>query len=266
MLLRNVCTSPVRFTRRDAPFAEVRTNLKQDFSTHKKDNPNHPNKYFHEAIFHTHYDGRFASQALSGKERYSYLAPLVQAYLSTMSDIGVTTFLMHGTLLGWYWNRRIMPWDDDIDVVVTENGIHRLAAGYNMTVHTFFVPSLDQQRAYLLEVNPHCVDPTTDPDNAIDARWIDMESGLFIDITTLRRDWNANALGMDGAMMMKDKHHYMYDDIFPLRGTTFEGVDAKIPFAYTEILVEEYKPNALTRDHFKNYRFDQTKKEWVLLE
>jgi phosphorylcholine metabolism protein LicD len=156
-----------------------------------------------------------------------------------------------------------MPWDDDIDVMLNEPGIHHLAAGYNMTVHTFFIPSLDVSRSYLLEVNPHYSNATIDADNAIDARWIDMESGLFIDITTIRRNRTADALGMDGEMMVKDRHHYFYDDIFPLRWSAFEGVKVRIPFAYTEVLVEEYGHEALTRRSFGNYFFDQERREWI---
>ena len=35
---------------------------------------------------------------------------------------------MHGTLLGWYWNRKVMPWDSDLDVMVSEKSLHFLAS------------------------------------------------------------------------------------------------------------------------------------------
>ncbi|KAK5165904.1 mannosyltransferase [Saxophila tyrrhenica] len=97
----------------------------------------------------------------------------------------------------------------------------------------------------------------------IDARWNDMDVGLFIDITTLRRNKTADALGTDGAMMVKDKHHYMYDDIFPLRDSVFEGVAVKVPFAYTDVLIEEYGADALTKRIFYNFVFDAEKGEWI---
>lgn len=31
----------------------------------------------------------------------------MQAYLLTMADLGADTWIMHGTLLGWWWNRRV---------------------------------------------------------------------------------------------------------------------------------------------------------------
>jgi hypothetical protein len=50
---------------------------------------------------------------LGYRERKQALSNLIQTYLATFSDIGVETWLMHGTLLGWWWNRKVRwsrPW------------------------------------------------------------------------------------------------------------------------------------------------------------
>jgi hypothetical protein len=31
----------------------------------------------------------------------------MQTYLATIADIGVETWLMHGSLLGWWWNKKV---------------------------------------------------------------------------------------------------------------------------------------------------------------
>lgn len=103
--------------------------------------------------------------------RRACLKGLIQTYLSTMDDIGIETFIVHGTLLGWWWNRRIMPWDEDVDVMVSERSIDHLANFYNMTIHTFRFPDVGHARDYLLEINPHYVDDSVDLVNGIDARW-----------------------------------------------------------------------------------------------
>lgn len=137
-----------------------------------------------------------------------------------MNDIGVETWIMHGTLMGWFWNRKIMPWDSDLDVMMTEQSIAHLAGYYNMTVHHFNLPLVEHGRDYLLEINPHWTNgSTTDSLNVIDARWVDMDTGLFIDITTLRPNRTAQEQGHEGYMMVKDRHHYNFSDIFPLRGS-----------------------------------------------
>ena len=103
--LQTISTAPV-VQRRDTPFESVRTRLSRDHSKHSGDEPD---KYFHEAIFASHYDGRFADRELLYDERRIRLRALVQTYLSTMYDIGIETFIMHGTLLGFVSRIRPLP-------------------------------------------------------------------------------------------------------------------------------------------------------------
>ena len=79
-----------------------------------------------------------------------------------------------------------------------------------MTVHHYKLPHILRGRDYLLEINPRYSYRTEeDTLNVIDARWIDTETGLFIDITTVRKDEARIASGTVGALMVKDKHHYV---------------------------------------------------------
>lgn len=32
---------------------------------------------------------------------------LIQTYLSTFHELGVQTWLMHGSLLGWWWGKKV---------------------------------------------------------------------------------------------------------------------------------------------------------------
>lgn len=102
-----------------------------------------------------------------------------------------------------------MPWDSDLDVQVSETTLHFLAQYYNMTEYHFDVPGVPNGRTYLLEINPNFVTRTFDDKaNRIDARWIDTDSGLFIDITCVRKDYEERAKGNKGALFSKDKHRY----------------------------------------------------------
>jgi hypothetical protein len=82
-----------------------------------------------------------------------------------------------------------------------------LAAYYNMTVFHYQSPRIPDGRDYLLEINPHYKnrDPG-DKLNVIDARWIDTETGLFIDITTVR--YNMTQPARPGMLACKDGHEY----------------------------------------------------------
>ena len=249
--------------KRDADFESVRTHLDR---SHSNIDDDHPDKYFHESTFHQHYDGRFAANQLPYDERVAHLTALIQTYLSTMNDVGAETWIMHGSLLGWYWNRKIMPWDSDVDVMLSERSMYFLAVSYNMTIHHYKLPGITEGRDYMLEISPHWNNGSvSDGANVIDARWIDTDTGMFIDITTLRRNFTAETEGKEGAMMVKDRHKYLYDDIFPLRETTFEGAPAKVPFAYAELLTEEYGEHALSDIYWENHRFDSEKQEWIPL-
>ncbi|KAF2440037.1 hypothetical protein P171DRAFT_320196, partial [Karstenula rhodostoma CBS 690.94] len=202
-------------------------------------------KYFHESTFDGHYDGRFADRTLPPESRNMHLRALLRTYLATMHALGAETWLMHGSLLGWWWNRRIMPWDSDIDVQVSEPALAFLAAHHNMSVHAFQDVEWLGGREYLLEINPHWKNGSyADKHNVIDGRWIDMRTGLYIDITSVR--WNQSS-PVPGTLYCKDRHHYLTRQIFPLRMSVFEGVPAKIPYAYQELLAEEYGDGSLVR-------------------
>lgn len=128
-------------TPRSATFPQLAglTPLPRDRSTTDK---RFPDKYFHEATFHPHYDGRFAASALPPETRAFHLRLLLRAYMTAMRRAGVRTWLMHGSLLGWWWNGGMFPWESDVDVCVGEEGMGELAGWWNMTIHTFTAQEL----------------------------------------------------------------------------------------------------------------------------
>lgn len=163
---------------------------------------------------------------------------------------------MHGKPRSLTRVPQIFPWDNDLDVQISEPAIHFLADFYNMTEHHFDLPGVDGGRKYLLEINPYyVVRSEKDHLNVIDGRWIDTSSGLFIDITAVRKDDARRQRGESEALMCKDHHHYLESQIFPLRDSFFEDVPAKIPYSYTYLLEEEYGPRALTNKYFQGYVF-----------
>ena len=105
---------------------------------------------------------------------------------------------------------QILPWDSDVDVQMTVDTLSFLASYYNMSVFHYHLPHIPQGRDYLFEINPgFATEGQFDQLNMIDARWIDTETGLFIDVTTVRPNQTARALGVDGALKCKDRHSYL---------------------------------------------------------
>ncbi|AEO71727.1 uncharacterized protein THITE_2124512 [Thermothielavioides terrestris NRRL 8126] len=223
-------------------------------------------KYFQEAggtYTLTHYDARFFRGLVPYDEHAGVLRHLIRSYLTTFAALGLETWLAHGTLLGWWWNGRIMPWDWDLDAQVSGATMAALAARFNGSVHEYEVAEEEEdlpaaaaggkkksaagggggKRRYLLDVNPFSVRVSRGTGlNMIDARWIDTQTGLFVDITGLvERDPRARP----GVVSCKNHHYYTQEELYPLRETEFEGVAALVPWEFENILVTEYGAKSL---------------------
>jgi hypothetical protein len=140
-------------------------------------------------------------------------------------------------------------------------------------------------KKYLIEVNPNYTNKsTTDIYNHIDVRWIDVSNGLYIDITTIHvapnnhpdsltnspyssthpsaHESDPDAFDTETLLYVKDTHAYLSSQLFPLRQSTFEGVNVKVPYAYEEVLLEEYGSDALIEDWYNGYQFDKGTRQW----
>ncbi|PWY77443.1 WLM-domain-containing protein [Aspergillus heteromorphus CBS 117.55] len=244
-------------------------------------------KYFHEPGRDDtlgHYDSRFfRGEPVPEEERSVTLTHMIRAYLNFFEDNALETWIAHGTLLGWWWNGKvggrggvlpwvfwpfthipqIMPWDWDIDTQVMDTTLFHLADHFNQTVVQYTTANPQTERKYLLDVNPWARQRDRGMGlNIIDARWIDISTGLYIDITGLSR-LNPNK---PTRWECKNGHEYQTDDIYPLRTSTFEGVTAKVPFRYDGVLTEEYTKKALTNTQFHDHTWNPKLEEWVLDE
>ncbi|KAH7323564.1 LicD family-domain-containing protein [Rhexocercosporidium sp. MPI-PUGE-AT-0058] len=202
----------------------------------------------------SHVDSRFGlrSEPLGVNDLQSTLVALFKSYTKTMEDLGIETWLAHGTLLGHHWGRKILPWDTDIDVQVSMTTLRYLATKYNGTQYQH------KSSTYLLDINPHySIVSTADVSNKIDARWIDMNCGKYIDITSVHQNESTPSL-----LFCKDHHQYTSDEIYPLQPSIFEGVKVNIPIQAEDILSKEYGQNALVKSSFHWYKWDSKSQRW----
>ncbi|KAI0806436.1 LicD family-domain-containing protein [Xylaria sp. FL0064] len=271
-----------------------------------KDNKPKEQKYFHEPgwdLESGHYDARYFHGKVPYEQHRPALRHLIRSYLTTFRALGVETWLAHGSLLGWWWNGKIMPWDYDLDVQVSVATLSFLGERYNRSTHEYeyeidededqgahFILdyntspptaiattlSLDNgtdtddsssggedrgeenatttvKKTYLLDINPHHGALTKgNGANIIDARWIDTSNGMFIDITGLReRDIERSP----GIWSCKNNHRYRTAELWPLRRTEFEGVEAWIPYAFDKVLTDEYGPKSLVTEEWAGLVF-----------
>ncbi|KAI0407041.1 LicD family-domain-containing protein [Xylaria palmicola] len=256
-------------------------------------------KYFHEPGWDAesgHYDARYFQGKVPYEQHRPVLRHLVRSYLTTFAALGIETWLAHGSLLGWWWNGRIMPWDYDLDVQVSTATLSFLAERYNRSTHEYeyeveddrpvVIADTSQQniqgrsegdggsegdsgeeavtrikKTYLLDVNPHHTALNKgNGANVIDARWIDTSNGMFIDITGLRE---RDAERSPGVWSCKNNHRYRTDELWPLRRTEFEGAEAWIPYAFDKVLTDEYGPKSLVTEEWAGHRWMPELREWV---
>ncbi|KAH8678173.1 LicD family-domain-containing protein [Xylariales sp. PMI_506] len=211
-----------------------------------------------------HYDIRYFKKIVPYDEHRPALRHLIRSYLSTFRALGVETWIAHGTLLGWWWNGRIMPWDYDLDVQVSTSTLHYLAKNFNRTTHEYKyvdeTTGAEVTKSYLLDINPHYGDVTRGNGmNIIDARWIDTSNGMFVDITGLMEREDRRP----GVWSCKNHHRYKTTELYPMRQTEFEGVVAMIPYAFDKILVDEYGPKSLVTTDWSNHLWHPELEEWI---
>ena len=125
-----------------------------------------------------------------------------------------------------------------------------LGTHFNRTAHRY-VAGDGSQREYLLDVNPWIRERERgDGMNVIDARWIDVRNGLFVDITGLSE---THPDTLPGVWSCKNYHRYRTTDLYPMRESVFEGVPVKVPYSYNQILIQEYRQKALVYTEYEGW-------------
>ncbi|KAK8438482.1 hypothetical protein ACI3L0_005378 [Candidozyma auris] len=186
-------------------------------------------KYFHEAILEgsgkgSHYDWRFFKQStFSSYERTAVLHRLTRAWLRFARDACFKSWLAHGTLLGWHWNGLNMPWDEDLDVQITMSSLHVLAKHYNQSVVVDVTDGVQIGHMYLIDVNPHFLQRDRGKgDNVIDARFIDVSTGLYVDITALAVSNDLEVVQNSPGTKRHNRLHQVFDPSYEEISKSFE--------------------------------------------
>lgn len=198
-----------------------------------------PKKFFRERVNNSHLDYDFCKKEPNQIEIIKELQNLLHQLVITCKTCKFV--IMHGSLIGWYFNKRILPWDNDIDIILLGDDVDEFVKYDNM-----------QTKDWIIKVNPNYKNrDIRDTNNKIDARIISKNNGVFIDITFF---WICK-----DTVKAKDKHQFLYKDIFPLQRTEFENIPIFVPNQVENVLKREYGQN-VTNDRYKNWIFDGN--EW----
>lgn len=188
----------------------------------------HP-KYLHEANLYdtglgSHYDWRFFSTSFILNDfRQSIIHRLARTWLRFCFQNGLKTFIAYGSMLGWSDNGLSLPWDTDIDAIVTMESLHKLARDFNQTLIFDYTAKDGFQSAmtgYFIDINPTYYSRVKGGgQNAIDGRLIDISTGIYLDITALAwtEDYLSEIKLTEKIKKLIDKDYKM-NHIFALEG------------------------------------------------
>lgn len=224
-----------------------------------------------------HYDWRFFNGGLNyqvkgwtSKELNTrttiILDRLLRNWFRFTQEKGIVSWIMHGPLLSWYWNANMFPFDNDLDVQMPIKELVRLGELYNQTL---VVEDVNEGYGkFLIDVGTYVHNRDISRHaNHIDARFIDVDTGIYIDITGLSNSdapvpaefYNSGLFDIkkdfnEEIYNDRRKHFYKVDQLSPLRYTMLGGVPVHIPNKLSERLKFEY-PKGLTRPEFANWFF-----------
>lgn len=101
-----------------------------------------------------------------------------------------------------------------------------------------------------------------DRGNVIDARFIDIHSGMYMDITALTDQSIGRPVESKKILSCKSPHWYRFEDIFPLKASKLMGVNVWRPNNPIAVLAQEYSFKSMTNRNYKRYKFTD-QKMWV---
>jgi len=269
-----------------------------------------PPKYFAEAklvqshpkrLLGDHYDWRFFLGINPGTEEHlSILHRLIKNYVTFTRQNGIRTWIAHGTLLSWYWGGTSFPWDVDVDVQVPVEDLHRLARDFNQSLIVESIGNkngkFDGLGRYFLDVGSFVSHRERgNSNNNIDARFIDIDTGAYIDITALslsntetpsrylnskhkREDAAQNSENSTAAVTgelyfetnkklkiynCRNNHFSSLDELSPLVGCIIDNQVGFVPQDVTKPLINEYGLRSVTGLTFKKYLYVSQLRMWM---
>lgn len=147
------------------------------------------------------YNGADSDESVPNKARMN---SLIRTFQKFVKSNGLISWLSHGTLYGHMYNGLSFPWDGDFDIQMPLNHLHYLAQYYNQSL--ILEDPREGNGRFLLDVTSSITIRTVANGlNNIDARFVDIDSGIYIDIT---------GLSVSGSRFSKGKSEIVTNDQF----------------------------------------------------
>ncbi|KAI5953342.1 hypothetical protein KGF54_002713 [Candida jiufengensis] len=188
---------------------------------------------------------------------------------------GIISWIAHGPLLAWYWNALLFPFDEDIDIQMPAVELVEFCKKYNQTLVVEDIT--EGYGKFFIECSTMVHHRSKSyKDNHIDARFIDIDTGSYIDITGLgvsnevppsRYDSIIEKNYLQGKTSTiyncRQSHFYSYDEISPLRFTKLGGVPVYVPNNIEQLLKTEYGEKGLKSYTYGGFVFVDILNLWI---
>lgn len=211
-----------------------------------------------------HYNFPWIKQIISHEERIQVVHHLIRSWFKYCEHAGIISWFNYGNLIGWYFNAQNLPWDNDVDVQVSIKDQDKIGRYHNNTL--IIENPKNGDHIFWLQTNPIYLQQN----NAqfIDSRYIDIKTGIYIDISALWEDKTprpGNIKPKDGEIAIHCKHYnwFTFSDIFPLRRTIYEGAQAYMPNGIEPILKRFYGDKAINNWNIFDHNWQPDIGLWV---
>ena len=246
-------------------------------------------------VFGDHHDWRFFNGLTINTDKQAIvLHRIMKSYLLFCRTHGLITWIAHGSLLSWYWNGMIFPWDADTDVQMPIRDLHRLARDFNQSLvienigHDMRGYPLNEMDfngmgTYYIDVGTSITHREYENGlNNIDARFIDVQTGLYVDITGLAVS-NEKAPGRyDGLRPTnpepetnrinnklsklyncRNRHFASLSELSPLVKSVVQNEVGYVPQNFSPLLKNEYRIEGMLEFSFNGYYYLSAMRLWV---
>lgn len=182
---------------------------------------------------------------------------------------GIISWIAHGSLLAWYFDGISFPYDNDLDIQMPIQELDKLSRMYNQTL--VVEDPTEGFGKFFIDSNVFITHRTHGNGlNNIDARFIDVDTGLYIDITGLSKtnqkvpDRYIKGEEVESEEIYNDRnnHFFAFEEISPMKFDVWETIPNLIPNKFEFSLGVEYGPGGLT-NIFNNWYFVKQLGLWI---
>mgnify|MGYP002834320967 CR=1 FL=1 len=184
--------------------------------------------------------------------------------LHTMSQkIDIPFILLHGGLIGWYWNEKLLPWDTDIDVSIIDHiSYESWLKSFPTTNDTVFQHEEhrdDRYKTFYKVSEEFVVYVDTNPKHHIESRLLHEPTGVYTDITYLYPQ-NSDYVMKANLNQLWGGHTFPQKQLLPLQECNINNIQLHCPHSVETILKNEYP--GFKNKRFKEFVFLQDEKCW----